>query len=46
MATLNGLDERPNDAYNWPGATLFGLIQCTLISLLLYLSHLLQDKTL
>ena len=28
MATLtffinNGLDERPNDAYNWPGATLF-----------------------
>ena len=39
----NGLDERPSDAYNWPD---FGLLQCTLISILLYLSHLLQDKTL
>ena len=36
----------PNGAYNWPGATLFGLILCTLISMLLYLSHLLQVKTL
>ena len=43
----NGLGERPNDAYNWPGAVqYFGLIQCTLISILLYLSHLLQNKTL
>ena len=38
-----GLDERPSDAYNWSD---FGLLQCTLISILLYLSHLLQDKTL
>ena len=37
----NGLDERPSDAHNWPD---FGLLQCT-ESILLYLSHLLQDKT-
>ena len=50
MATLtslfnNGLDEMPNDAYNWPGVFehYFGLIQYTLISILLYLSHLLQS---
>ena len=34
------------DANNWPGAHYFGILQCALISILLYLSNLLQNKTL
>ena len=36
----------PNDAIIGQEQHYFRLLQCTLISILLYLSHLLQDKTL